>query len=84
MPHERVDVRPAAARGRHPGRHAARLLLAAGPGTAACLGCHDNGDAAAHAYLNTVTFPGATGPNEACATCHGAGKDWDVAKVHAR
>ena len=55
-----------------------------GPGTAACLGCHDNGDAAAHAYLNTVTFPGASGPNEACATCHGAGKDWDVAKVHAR
>lgn len=55
-----------------------------GPGTAACLGCHDNGDAAAHAFLNTVTFPGATGPNEACATCHGPGKDWDVAKVHAR
>ncbi|HXM78264.1 MAG TPA: OmcA/MtrC family decaheme c-type cytochrome [Thermoanaerobaculia bacterium] len=55
-----------------------------GPGTAACLGCHDNGDAAAHAFLNTVTFPGASSPNEACATCHGAGKDWDVAKVHAR
>ena len=55
-----------------------------GPGTAACLGCHDNGDAAAHAFLNTVTFPGATSPNEACATCHGPGKDWDVAKVHAR
>lgn len=55
-----------------------------GPATAACLGCHDNSDAAAHAYLNTVTFPGATSSNEACATCHGAGKDWDVAKVHAR
>jgi OmcA/MtrC family decaheme c-type cytochrome len=55
-----------------------------GPGTAACLGCHDNSDAAAHAFLNTVTFPGATSPNEACATCHGPGKDWDVAKVHAR
>lgn len=55
-----------------------------GPATAACLGCHDNSDAAAHAYLNTVTFPGATIPNEACATCHGTGKDWDVAKVHAR
>jgi len=55
-----------------------------GPGTAACLGCHDNRDAAAHAYLNTVSFPGSTIPAEACATCHGTGKDWDVAKVHAR
>ena len=55
-----------------------------GPGTAACLGCHDNKDAAAHAYLNTVTFPGATTGAEACATCHGVGKDWDAAKVHAR
>jgi OmcA/MtrC family decaheme c-type cytochrome len=54
-----------------------------GPATAACLGCHDNSDAAAHAYLNTTTFGGTT-PAEACATCHGTGKDWDVAKVHAR
>ena len=53
-----------------------------GPATAACLGCHDNSDAAAHAYLNTTTFGGTT-PTEACATCHGTGKDWDVAKVHA-
>ncbi|HUJ14306.1 MAG TPA: OmcA/MtrC family decaheme c-type cytochrome [Thermoanaerobaculia bacterium] len=55
-----------------------------GPATAACLGCHDNSDAAAHAYLNTASFPGATQGAEACATCHGTGKDWDVAKVHAR
>ena len=55
-----------------------------GPGTAACLGCHSNSDAAAHAFLNTATFPGATTPAEACATCHGAGKDWAVDKVHAR
>jgi OmcA/MtrC family decaheme c-type cytochrome len=55
-----------------------------GSSTAACLGCHDGQDAAAHAFLNTVTFPGATGPAEACATCHGTGKDWDVAKVHAQ
>jgi OmcA/MtrC family decaheme c-type cytochrome len=55
-----------------------------GPGTAACLGCHSNSDAAAHAFLNTATFPGATSPAEACATCHGAGKDWAVDKVHAR
>ena len=55
-----------------------------GPATAACLGCHDRPDAAAHAFLNTVTFPGASTPNEACATCHGTGRDWDVDKVHAR
>ncbi|HET7433425.1 MAG TPA: OmcA/MtrC family decaheme c-type cytochrome, partial [Thermoanaerobaculia bacterium] len=55
-----------------------------GPGTAACLGCHDSQDAAAHAYLNTVKFPGATNPSEACATCHGTGKDWAVDKVHAK
>jgi OmcA/MtrC family decaheme c-type cytochrome len=55
-----------------------------GPGTAACLGCHDNQDAAAHAYLNTVLFPGAANPSEACATCHGAGKEWAVEKVHAK
>jgi len=52
-----------------------------GPGTAACLGCHDNVDAAAHAYLNTVQSPFF---GEACATCHGDGKDWDVVKVHAK
>jgi len=55
-----------------------------GPGTAACLGCHDGKDAAAHAYLNTTSFGGNGTPAEACATCHGTGKDWDVAKVHAR
>ncbi len=52
-----------------------------GPATAACLGCHDNIDAAAHAYLNTVTSPFF---GEACASCHGVGKDWDVVKVHAQ
>ncbi len=55
-----------------------------GPGTASCLGCHDSQDAAAHAYLNTTTFPGSTKPAEACATCHSTGKDWSVEKVHAR
>jgi len=53
-----------------------------GPGTAACLGCHDNRDAAAHAFLNTAQFGGQ--PAEACGTCHGAGRDWAVDKVHAR
>ena len=55
-----------------------------GPATAACLGCHDSKDAAAHAYLNTAAFPGSTIGAEACATCHGTGKDWAVEKVHAR
>jgi OmcA/MtrC family decaheme c-type cytochrome len=52
------------------------------PGTAACLGCHDNQDAAAHAFLNTTTFNGK--PAEACNTCHGKTKDWSVDKSHAR
>ena len=55
-----------------------------GPATAACLGCHDNRDAEAHAYLNTTSFVAGGPPAEACATCHGRGKDWDVEKVHAR
>ncbi|MCU1347569.1 MAG: hypothetical protein JWO56_599 [Acidobacteria bacterium] len=55
-----------------------------GPATAACLGCHDSSDTAAHAFLNTTSFGGTGTPAEACATCHGSGKDWDVAKMHAR
>lgn len=55
-----------------------------GPGTASCLGCHDNEDAAAHAYLNTTYFGGSTKPSEACATCHGANSEWSVSKSHAR
>jgi OmcA/MtrC family decaheme c-type cytochrome len=55
-----------------------------GPTTAACLGCHDSKDVAAHAYLNQATFPGSTTATEACATCHGTGKDFAVDKVHAR
>ncbi|MCU1227183.1 MAG: hypothetical protein JWO97_67 [Acidobacteria bacterium] len=54
-----------------------------GPVAASCLGCHDSRDTAAHAYLNTTTF-GGSAPAEACATCHGTGKEWEVAKVHAR
>jgi OmcA/MtrC family decaheme c-type cytochrome len=49
-----------------------------GPGTAACVGCHDLRDNLAHAYLNTAPF------GEACASCHGAGLDYGVDKVHAR
>ena len=53
-------------------------LHGGGPGTAACLGCHDTRDAAAHAYLNTAVF------GEACGACHGANSEWSVSKVHAR
>ena len=49
-----------------------------GPETAACLGCHDGREVAAHASINTAPF------GEACATCHGAGHDLGVDKVHAR
>ncbi len=56
-----------------------------GSATAACTGCHDSRDVAAHAYLNTAYFPNAlTVPAEACGTCHATGADFDVAKVHAR
>ncbi len=56
-----------------------------GSATAACTGCHDSRDVAAHAFLNTAYFPGSpTVPAEACGTCHGTGTDLDVAKVHAR
>lgn len=48
------------------------------PAAAACLGCHDNVDAAAHAYVNTAPF------GEACAACHGTERDFSVDKVHAR
>jgi OmcA/MtrC family decaheme c-type cytochrome len=55
-----------------------------GPATAACTGCHDSRDVAAHALINTAYFPGSTAPAEACGTCHGTGADEAVDKVHAR
>jgi OmcA/MtrC family decaheme c-type cytochrome len=56
-----------------------------GSATAACTGCHDSRDVAAHTYLNTAFFPkDPNTPAEACGTCHGTGTDLDVAKVHAR
>lgn len=51
-------------------------------GAAACLGCHDSKDAAAHAYLNTTTLKGQ--PAESCAVCHSATHEWGVDRVHAR
>jgi OmcA/MtrC family decaheme c-type cytochrome len=59
------------------------FLTTMGNGTAACLGCHDSRDAAAHAFLNTATFPGSTSPAEACASCHGPNSTYAVDKVHA-
>jgi len=48
------------------------------PSAAACLSCHDSIDAAAHAYVNVAPF------SEACAACHGEGREFAVSKVHAR
>jgi OmcA/MtrC family decaheme c-type cytochrome len=48
------------------------------PTAAACLGCHDTVEAAAHAYVNTAPF------GEACEVCHGSDAEFGVDQVHAR
>lgn len=48
------------------------------PNSASCLSCHDTLDAAAHTWINTAPF------GESCGVCHGAGSDYDVARVHAQ
>jgi len=48
------------------------------PTSAACLGCHDSVEAAAHAYVNTAPF------GEACAACHSSDAEFGVDEVHAR
>jgi Outer membrane cytochrome MtrC/MtrF-like, domains II/IV len=49
------------------------------PATGACLACHTNLSAAAHADLNTSGKLG-----ESCAVCHGADKEFSVDRVHAQ
>lgn len=56
------------------------------PYTASCVSCHDSSAAQAHMTLNggKIRQARANGmaAGESCATCHGAGKEFDPAKVH--
>ena len=46
--------------------------------SAACTGCHAAKPVLSHAYANTTQL------GESCSTCHGAGSEFNVSKVHAQ
>jgi OmcA/MtrC family decaheme c-type cytochrome len=48
---------------------------------AVCTACHDTDATKAHADLNTLN-PNSLTAIETCATCHGAGTEFDVIKMH--
>lgn len=48
------------------------------PMTNACLSCHNEASAWQHAATNISVL------GESCTTCHGQGRDFDAAKVHAQ
>jgi len=56
----------------------AALIPEMEPITATCLSCHDGDSTASHALANTSEL------GESCDTCHGDGKTYSVARVHAR
>jgi OmcA/MtrC family decaheme c-type cytochrome len=58
------------------------------PFAASCVSCHDNTAARAHVTINggqvQVARSAVVSGNESCAVCHGPGRDFDTAKVHAK
>jgi OmcA/MtrC family decaheme c-type cytochrome len=69
---------PASTAGRLPTITPRSLIDPTPPISAACTGCHDSQATLAHVALNTTTF------GEACAVCHGEGRDFAVSTVHFR